>query len=148
MRVMLRRFYCKLFLCLLLSISARADETVYPYKILRAIDGDTFEVEAPFLPLPLKPVLHLRLEGVDTPERGQKAACTKERRRADHAKVYVETELRTASEIVIRLHHWDKFGGRVVGSIYLDGVSLADKLLAQDYAVEYDGGEKSFSWCN
>lgn len=126
---------------------ALADDVVYPYKILRVVDGDTFEVEAPFLPAPLKPVLHLRLKGVDTPESGQKAKCPKESRRADRAKLYVAAELNSASKIVMYLHHWDKFGGRVVGSVYLDGVSLANKLLEKDYAIEYDGGIKSFNWC-
>lgn len=120
---------------------------MYPYKILRVVDGDTVEVAAPFLPAPLKPVLHLRFDGVDTPERGHKSRCTKERRRADRAKIFVEAELGSASEILVYLHHWDKFGGRVVGSVYLDGVSLADKLLEKDYAIEYDGRTKSFDWC-
>lgn len=123
------------------------DGVIYPYRVLRVIDGDTVEVEAPFLPLPLKPVFHLRVAGVDTPERGQRAKCVRERRRAEFAKAYVEKRFAQASTVVIKLQSWDKYGGRVVGAVYLDGVSLAEGLIAGEYAIEYDGGEKSFDWC-
>lgn len=140
-----------LLLCILLgcsSITISAQESaVYPYGILRVIDGDTVLVEAPFLPPPLKPTLYLRLSGIDTPERGQKAKCVKESRRADHAKAYVQAELQSAKEIKLVIHAWDKYGGRILGSIYVDNISLAEKLITENYAIEYDGGEKLFNWC-
>lgn len=135
-----------LFVCGFIGACA-AQEAPYPYGILRVVDGDTLLVEAPFLPLPLKPTLYLRLSGIDTPERGQKAKCVKESRRADHAKSFVETELQNANDIKLVIHGWDKYGGRILGAVYVDGVSLAEKLINENYAIEYDGGEKLFNWC-
>ena len=41
----------------------------------------------------------------------------------------------------------DKFGGRVLGDIVLDGVSLRSELIRNDFAREYYGDAKQ-SWCN
>ena len=41
----------------------------------------------------------------------------------------------------------DKFGGRLLGNIYIDGVSLADILIKAGLAREYHG-EKKKSWCD
>ena len=42
---------------------------------------------------------------------------------------------------------WDKFGGRVLGDLLLDGQSLRQMLIANGYAREYFGEAKQ-SWCN
>jgi endonuclease YncB( thermonuclease family) len=41
---------------------------------------------------------------------------------------------------------WDKFGGRVLGDIILDGQSLRASLITNGFAREYYGEEKQ-SWC-
>ncbi len=66
----------KFIVAMMLSgiMSAPAMAEIYDYKVTRVIDGDTVEFEAPFLPAPLKPVLSLRVLGVDTPEKGGRAA--------------------------------------------------------------------------
>lgn len=124
-----------------------ADEATYPYSLLRVVDGDTVQVDAPFLPEPLHKTLYLRLEGIDTPERGQKAGCALESRRAERAKEFVEEKIRLANDIEIKVSKWDKYGGRVVGNIYLDGKSLSEILIKETYAIPYDGGEKLYNWC-
>ena len=82
-------------LVLLFATPAYADN----YKILRVLDGDTVEIEAPFLPKPLKPSLLLRMEGIDTPEIGGKAKCPLENKLANQAKALVETELKSAKSV-------------------------------------------------
>ena len=42
---------------------------------------------------------------------------------------------------------WDKYGGRVLGDIILDGQSLRALLIQNGYAREYYGEAKQ-SWCN
>ena len=45
------------------------------------------------------------------------------------------------------LYGWDKFGGRVLGDIVLDGQSLRGMLIQNGFAREYFGEAKQ-SWCN
>jgi endonuclease YncB( thermonuclease family) len=42
---------------------------------------------------------------------------------------------------------WDKFGGRVLGDVLVDGKSLRVALIQNGYAREYYGLAKE-SWCN
>jgi len=41
---------------------------------------------------------------------------------------------------------WDKFGGRVLGDVLIDGQSLTKMLIEKGYAREYYGDAKE-SWC-
>jgi endonuclease YncB( thermonuclease family) len=45
------------------------------------------------------------------------------------------------------IYGWDKFGGRVLGDLILDGQSLRAQLIANGLAREYYGEAKQ-SWCN
>jgi endonuclease YncB( thermonuclease family) len=42
---------------------------------------------------------------------------------------------------------WDKYGGRVLGDVLLNGQSLRGMLIANGFAREYYGEAKT-SWCN
>lgn len=116
------------------------------YRILRVIDGDTIEIEAPFLPKELKQVLHLRILGVDTPEKGKLAKCDLEKSRSNDAKDFVQKEISLSKSYKVILYKWDKYGGRVLGDVILDGKKLSHMLLENNYAVQYDGGKKQ-KWC-
>ena len=41
---------------------------------------------------------------------------------------------------------WDKYGGRVLVDVYLDGKSYKDEIINAGLARPYDGGAKE-SWC-
>lgn len=116
------------------------------YRIIRVIDGDTIEIEAPFLPKELKQVLHLRILGVDTPEKGKLAKCDLEKSRSNDAKDFVQKEISLSKSYKVILYKWDKYGGRVLGDVILDGKKLSHILLENNYAVQYDGGKKQ-KWC-
>ena len=45
------------------------------------------------------------------------------------------------------MYGWDKFGGRVLGDILINGQSLRAALIANSFAREYYGDAKQ-SWCN
>lgn len=115
-------------------------------QVIRVIDGDTVQITAPFLPQNLKKELALRIYGVDTPERGQKAKCNRERELSEAAKQFVEKNISSAKRIEIQLHKWDKYGGRVLGDLIIDGESLSSRLINGGLAFKYDGGKKK-SWC-
>lgn len=119
----------------------------YDVEILRVIDGDTVAFKAPFLPAPLKPELSIRIYGVDTPEKGFRAKCPAENARGQAATAFTKQLVNNASKRQIVLYDWDKYGGRVLGDIVLDGYSLRALLISKGYAREYYGDAKK-SWCS
>lgn len=125
---------------------APAASNVYDISITRVIDGDTIVFAAPWLPPPLKPELALRISGIDTPESGFRAKCQSERERAASASAFVATTIAASREHKLVLLDWDKYGGRVLGDLLLDGVSLKQTMIQYGHAVQYDGGTKT-SWC-
>jgi micrococcal nuclease len=117
-----------------------------PYEITRVIDGDTVEVAVDFLPSPLPPRLSIRVMGVDTPEKAPRAQCDAEAALARKASAFTKDAVANALEIDIKILKWDKYGGRVLGEVYLDHQSLAESLISAGLARPYKGEAKS-SWC-
>lgn len=118
----------------------------YDYKVLRIIDGDTVVIEAPYLPAPLKPQLAIRVYGVDTPEKSWRGKCEQERELGAAATKFTTNLVNNAESIEVEIRKWDKFGGRVLGDLIIDGASLTALLIANGYAREYYGDKKQ-SWC-
>lgn len=127
-----------------------ADKTskgvTYDATIVRVSDGDTIVIAAPFLPAPLKPELAVRIYGVDTPEKGFRAKCTQEDERGKAASKFTTNAVAKSTKRQVVLYGWDKFGGRVLGDIVLDGQSLRVMLIQNGFAREYYGDAKQ-SWC-
>lgn len=123
------------------------NSATYDAKIIRVSDGDTIVIAAPFLPAPLKPELAVRIFGVDTPEKGARAQCPQENERAQVASKYTTQAIAGAQKHQVVLYGWDKFGGRVLGDILVDGQSIRQGLIFQGLAREYYGDAKQ-SWCN
>jgi endonuclease YncB( thermonuclease family) len=119
----------------------------YDAQIIRVSDGDTIVIAAPFLPQPLKPELAVRIYGVDTPEKGFRGQCDSEKQRGEAASVFTKNLVQASQQRQVVLYGWDKFGGRVLGDIILNGQSLRAQLIANGFAREYYGDAKQ-SWCN
>ena len=136
---------------LMLPALALAQKTpkgvTYDAEIVRVNDGDTVVISAPFLPAPLKPELAVRVFGVDTPEKGHRAQCPSEAQRGEQASAFTKNAVKSTKKHQVILYSWDKFGGRVLGDIVLDGVSLRSELIRNGFAREYYGDAKQ-SWCN
>lgn len=145
----------KLLLTLLLAASALPvlaqkmpkNSATYDAQVLRVSDGDTIVIAAPFLPAPLKPELAVRIYGVDTPEKGHRAQCPQEDQRAQLASKFTTQLIQKGGKIQVTLYSWDKFGGRVLGDIIVNGQSVRQGLIANGLAREYYGDAKQ-SWCN
>ena len=118
----------------------------YDAQVLRVNDGDTVVISAPFLPAPLKPELAVRVYGVDTPEKGHRAQCAAEDQRGQTATAFTKNAVAKSLKRQVILYGWDKFGGRVLGDIILDGQSLRAMLIQNGLAREYYGEAKQ-SWC-
>jgi len=136
---------------LMLPALALAQKTpkgvTYDAEIVRVNDGDTVVISAPFLPAPLKPELAVRVFGVDTPEKGHRAQCPSEAQRGEQASAFTKNAVKSTKKHQVILYSWDKFGGRVLGDMILDGVSLRAELIRNGFAREYYGDAKQ-SWCN
>ena len=118
----------------------------YDANILRVTDGDTVVIAAPFLPKPLKPELAVRIYGVDTPEKGFRGQCDSEKQQGEAASVFTKGLINASQQRQVILYGWDKFGGRVLGDLILNGVSLRSELIKNGFAREYYGDAKQ-SWC-
>lgn len=124
----------------------KPEGVVHDLKIIRVIDGDTVEFEAPFLIDPLPKKLSIRVWGVDTPEKSFRAKCEKEAALGAEATKFTKDLLANAKTTQISIYEWDKYGGRVLGDVIIDGNSLTKMLLDKGYAREYYGDAKQ-SWC-
>lgn len=142
----------KIITALLLTISTisfaqkQPQGVMYDANILRVSDGDTVVIEAPFLPAPLKKELAIRVYGVDTPEKGFRAKCPQEDQRGQAASAFTKNLVAQSQKRQVVLYDWDKFGGRVLGDIILNGKSLREMLIQNGYARPYFGDAKQ-SWC-
>lgn len=142
----------KQFLLILLALPALAfaqktpQGVMYDAQILSVTDGDTVVIAAPFLPAPLKPQLAVRVFGVDTPEKGHRAKCPQENERGQAATAFTKDMINKAQKRQVILMDWDKYGGRVLGDVLLDGKSLRVALITNGFAREYYGEAKT-SWC-
>jgi endonuclease YncB( thermonuclease family) len=116
------------------------------YKIIRVIDGDTVEIAVDFLPDPLPPKLSIRVLGIDTPEKAPRAQCEAEAKKAAEASAFTKSAVAVAQSVEIQIKSWDKYGGRVLGHVLLDGHSLSEMLIGAGLARPYKGEAKT-SWC-
>jgi len=129
-----------------LALAKEIEMKKYNYKITRVLDGDTVGFEASFLPEPLKKELLIRVYGVDTPEKGHRAQCVSENEKGQAATKFTANALNNAKKIEVAIGNWDKFGGRVLGDVFVDGQSLRKLLIQNGFAREYYGEAKQ-SWC-
>jgi endonuclease YncB( thermonuclease family) len=135
------------FLPLVAFAQKQKPGVLYEVTITRVKDGDTVAFQANWLPDPLPKELAVRIFGVDTPEKGHRAQCPSEDARGKAASEFTKNAVAKSVKRQVLLMDWDKFGGRVLGDIILDGQSLRQMLIANGYAREYYGEAKQ-SWCN
>lgn len=136
----------KLLMMALLAFPVVANANSYNWKITRVVDGDTVEFEAKFLPVELGNKMKLRVIGVDTPEKAPRAKCDQEAAKALLASAYTRDFVKSGKVVTITIKDWDKYGGRVLGDVVVDGKSLKDSLILNGHAYPYNGGAKR-SWC-
>ena len=144
----MKKLFAVLLLVPALAFAQKAPQGVtYDAQVVRVNDGDTVVIAAPFLPAPLKPELAVRIYGVDTPEKGHRAQCPQENERGLLASKFTNNAVAKSVKRQVVLYGWDKFGGRVLGDIVLDGQSLRGMLIQNGFAREYFGEAKQ-PWCN
>lgn len=140
----MRKFIFTIFLACSVASSTSFAQS-YNWEVKRVVDGDTIEVVSTMLPTELK--LFVRVNGVDTPEKGSRAKCPEERALSEKATNYTKKVIKTARSITFSKIKWDKYGGRVLADVSIDGNSLSDSLVKQGLARVYHG-EKKQGWCH
>jgi endonuclease YncB( thermonuclease family) len=135
-----------LFVPMLAFAQQQKTGVTYNATLTRVIDGDTVAFQALWLPEPLKKELSIRVFGVDTPEKGHRAQCPSEDARGQAATAFTKKMVEQSTTRQVVLMSWDKYGGRVLGDVLLNGQSLRSMLIQQGYAREYYGEAKT-SWC-
>lgn len=127
----------------LISMCANA-QSCDSITLTDVVDGDTLRASINGLPEPLNRVL-MRVNGIDTPE--IKGKCRKEKEMALAAKKFLADELSMADTISLKDLKWDKYGGRILAEVYLNGNSVKETMIKAGYAVEYHGEKKVNRWC-
>lgn len=116
-------------------------------RLIEAVDGDTFKVEiVSILPKHMN-IMSVRVFGIDTPEKGGRAKCSREDELAQKAsKITKDLITDKRNSITIDPVQFDKFGGRFDARVYINGMDLAEILIDKGLARSYHG-EKKGSWC-
>ena len=115
-------------------------------KIIKVYDGDTctclfmHDNQVPM-------ILSMRIKGIDAPELRTKNDMEKEAAILvrDHVSDIIYNKI-----VPIKLEKWDKFGGRVLGDVYIDNdgeVTLSNYLLGEGIVKVYEGKKKE-EWTN
>ena len=129
-----------------MPVHARQDPSTWTVKITKIYDGDTFNFEAPMLPTPLQN-MKVRIRGIDAPEKGGRAKCQSEKDKATKALEKLTKLKGTAIWAELSNLGWDKYGGRVVADVKLNGVDVKTEMLKDHLVVEYSGQGKKQDWC-
>ena len=116
----------------------------YRFELDRVVDGDTIDVH---LDLGFSVMLkkqRIRLYGLNTPESRTRDLEEKQYGLAAKARLKELLEngetlsLRTAIDKKARGNY-----GRILGTIFADGINLNDLLIEEGHAIEYFGGTKN-----
>jgi endonuclease YncB( thermonuclease family) len=108
--------------------------------VIKVYDGDTITVAAR-MPIPDSPIyrFQVRLEGIDTPE--IRADTKDEKDAANKAKVAL-SDIALSKYVELRNVKKEKYG-RLLATVWCNGINLNEWLIKNRYAVPYDGGKKN-----
>ena len=127
-----------------------ADKDPYVYRIKsvgRVVDGDTIDADID-LGFDISLTKRIRLAGIDTPE--SRTRDLDEKKLGLDAKEWLKHQLKDSFDTVIRTEKPDSTEkyGRIIGHLYINGeeVSLNNQMIAEGYALAYDGGTKDKNW--
>ena len=142
---MIKTLITALFAVNIFTFTAMADSwfEMREFRSRLCYDGDTCYITAKTFPEPLQK-MSIRILGIDTPE--IKGKCAEEKALAEKGRVLANELFRAADEITLENLDWDKYGGRVLADVYLDGELYSQKLIDAGLARPYDGGTKT-PWC-
>jgi micrococcal nuclease len=123
----------------------------YIYRIRsihKVVDGDTIDADID-LGFDISLTKRIRLAGVDTPE--SRTTDANEKKLGLESKEWLKKRCENAKDILIKTELPDSTEkyGRIIGHLFINGeeTSLNEQMIAEGYALAYDGGtkDKNFS---
>lgn len=133
----------KILLCLFAlicySYSAEYSDNITNFTIIKVRDGDTFVINIENVPDVFGKEIAVRIRGIDTPELNDKREEIKSI--AIKAKEELEKLLLNAKKITLYNLGRDKYF-RLLASVKVGNVDVADYLIKRGLAKKYDGGKK------
>lgn len=148
-----------IFILFLLSINSYAVDKYMILPIDEVHDGDTIKTHVSEYRLiyPLNQ-LSIRIRGIDTPEMPAdsyattgllgRASCIKEAELALKAKALVENLKKDIDDKMYLYNpEWDKYGGRILARVVINGTDVGQLLIKEGLAIEYNGEKKTKDWC-
>jgi len=125
-------------------MSETKDPYIYRIKqILKVVDGDTIDASID-LGFDISLEKRIRFAGIDTPE--SRTTNLKEKALGLESKEWLKKALEGAKDILIKTELPDSTEkyGRIIGHLFINGqeTSLNNQMIAEGYALAYDGGTK------
>jgi endonuclease YncB( thermonuclease family) len=118
-------------------------ELTYPARVVRVIDGDTFEAHVR-VRSGLEVTTRVRLRRVDAPE--LHARCAREFLKAEAARSALQRIL-SAGGVTVSQVGRDKYRGRIDAAVATRTISdVSAAMLKGGFARSYDGGRRA-GWC-
>jgi micrococcal nuclease len=110
----------------------------YPAELVEVKDGDTVVLSINHWPGHTV-TISVREFGIDTPEKRTRDLNVKA---LGLLATLATRKFLTNKLITVDNIHYGKYAGRVLGSVYADGESLADHMMVGGFAQEYYGGQR------
>ena len=125
-------------------MSETKDPYVYRIKsVLKVVDGDTIDASID-LGFDISLEKRIRLAGIDAPE--SRTTNLKEKAFGLESKERLKKALEDAKDILIKTEKPDSTEkyGRIIGHLFVNDqeTSLNNQMIAEGYALEYEGGKK------
>ena len=125
-------------------MSETKDPYIYRIRtISKVVDGDTIDADID-LGFDISLSKRIRFAGIDTPE--SRTTNLKEKAMGLESKEWLKKALEGAKDILIKTELPDSTEkyGRIIGHLFINGqeTSLNNQMIAQGYALAYDGGTK------
>lgn len=127
-------------------MNSNTAESEIKVNITNVYDGDTINFDMPQLPAPLNK-MKVRILGIDTPERGGKARCETEKDLANLAREKLQEIIGSETTMVLTNYKWDKYGGRIVADVKVNGKDVRTEMMKTSLARTYTGEGPKSSWC-
>ena len=120
------------------------DPYIYRIKsVTKVVDGDTIDADID-LGFDISLTKRIRLAGIDTPE--SRTTNLKEKALGLESKEWMKKTLAGAKDILIKTELPDSTEkyGRIIGHLFINGqeISLNNQMIAEGYALAYDGVTK------
>ena len=138
---MLRKYFILIFFVFLISeIHAEYyKDEIKDFTVVKVRDGDTFVINIENVPDVFGKEIAVRIRGIDTPELNDKREEIKAI--AIKAKEELEKLLNSGKKIILYNLGRDKYF-RLLASVKVDNVDIAEHMIKKGLAKSYNGGKK------